>query len=310
MAAQLPFGTDAGYIAAHNETHRSVVALEASKPHYDGAEFIANVEQVPDTGTPTTLALAINGANRIKALMNDHYTRHNGGNGKKIYAHKVVDNANTISAADMSAGSTYEATILTSLKTMIDELRADYIAHIASASYHAAPDVTNVLGAIPVITTYDDATEALNNLKAQYNAHIVFSSGGSPHSNPDGTNGVTAPNAVVTDLDSLVMLANQLKSKYNAHRTQATVHIANDAVNVVTGADVAFPGDLFTLANAIKSSYEAHRASTTYHESADSTNTISAANATTVTTLIALVAELYTDVTAHFRFAPVTRAVR
>jgi hypothetical protein len=321
MASQLPPGSDSNYIAAQNETHRSVVALEfagGSKPHYDGPEFLpGGIEQVPGAA-PTTLAVAVNRANEIKALLNDHYSRHNAGSGRKIYAHKVVDAANPVVTADMAAGSTFEAALLASLVTLTNSLRLAFVAHGANlkpdgtaSGVHATADVTNILGGLPVLTDFAGVADALNLLKGTYNDHIAFSAGGSPHLTADSTNGVSAANADSSNLDTLLTLANQLRTKLLAHFTQSGVHSVDDTFNNATvTAAATYPANLFALANEIKASYGAHRQSTTYHEVADGTNTISASDATTVATLIALVAELATDVAAHFRFAPVTRAVR
>lgn len=305
--------TPTNLINGHNETHRSVVALETAVPHYDGAEWsTGGVEQVlaSSYSSPTTLTDAVNVLNAAKALYNLHLGYHNSGNGKKIYAHKAVDAANVVSTADMSSGSTLDAALLASIIALATEARTDYEAHRVNASYHAAADTTYILGGSPTITTWTELASELNNLKAQYNGHIAFSSGGSPHSNPDGTNAVTAPNASATDPDSCLTLANQIKSKYNSHRTQATVHVANDTTNIISGSDAAYPATLFTLAIELKGDYNTHRASTTYHQTADSTNTISSSDPTTVASLITIAAEFFTDLDAHFRYAPTTQAFR
>lgn len=306
----------AAMIAAHNETHRWAAATEiagSAKPHYDGPEYSETngAAQLLTVATPTTLATAIDAFNALKALLNLHYGYHNSGSGLKIYAHKVA--TALIAVSDLSAGSVYEAQLLTDLATLIGELRVRYLAHIASATFHAAADTTYILGATPAISSFDDAAVELNNIKAQYNLHIAFSSGGSPHPNPDGTNAVTAPNANASNVDTLVTLANQIKSKFNSHRTQGTVHSSNDTTNIVAGADVALSTALTdgaALPNAIRSSYEAHRASTTYHDSADGTNTITANTYGTVAQLIALALEMYTDIPLHMQFAPISRAMR
>jgi len=320
MAQQLPAGTDAGFIFAHNEVHREVVGLTSAASHYDGPEVLTTgVEQVPavTVATATTLTTAVNAVNECKRLFNDHCGRGNAGSGKKIYAHKTADAANPVATADMDAGSTYEAALLALLITMVNELRLDFTNHGANlkpdgtaSGVHAAADTTNVLGGQPTLTDYAGVADALNLLKNTYNDHIAFSSGGSPHLNPDGSNAVSAANALSTDIDSCITLANQIKAKLTAHYSQATVHSASDTFNTIATADVAYPAGLYTLANALKAAYNLHRASTTYHESADSTNAISSSDASTVTSLITLAAELQTDLSAHLRRAPVTRAVR
>lgn len=321
MAYQITGGSTqptANLITASNEQHRAVVALEASKPHYDSTDYnTSGVKQDIATvhaSAPTTLATAVDVLNTAKAKYNAHLGYHNSGSGLKIYAHKVVDATNTISTADMSAGSTHEATILASLKTLIDELRTDYEAHRANSGgvWHAdaiatpTPDTANILGGQPTITSLAEAATELNLLKAVYNAHRTSAS----HLVPDATNVVTSPNCSSTDVDSMVALANELRTDFGAHLGQAGVHAVNDSVNTIAGAAVSLPAGLFDLANELRTDYEAHRASTTYHESADATNTISAAAATTVATLIALAAELRTDIDSHMDNAPISAALR
>ena len=160
------------------------------------------------------------------------------------------------------------------------------------------------------LTTFADLAVELNNLKAQFNSHIAFSAGGSPHLTADSTNGLTSANAVATDLDSMITLANALRTKYTAHLSQATVHTVDDTFNTIGGSAVSYPSGMFALANEIKADYNLHRASTTYHESADGTNTISASTYGTAAQLIALAVELRTDIDAHLAYAPVSRAQR
>lgn len=317
MARQISGGLvqpSVNVIAAHNEVHRSVVALESAKPHYDGPEWSnSGVEQVTASfyNAPTTLAEAIDTLNRIKGLYNDHIGRGNAGSGKKIYAHKTADSTNTISTADMASGSSYEATILAALITLVTELRSDYEAHRTNSggTWHTSVDGTNVLGGQPTISSFAEVASELNLLKAMYQAHRVLTSG-SVHANADSTNTISSANATSTDIDSMITLANELKADFNAHLTQATIHSQSDSVNSTSAADVGYPGGLFTLANEIRGDYELHRASTSYHEAADAANTISSSAASTIAGLIALAVELRTDIDAHMRNAPVSGAMR
>ena len=319
MAYKISSGTvqpAANSIAAHNLTHKSAAAAEiaaSTKAHYDGVEV--GVTGVAETisatlSAPSTLADAVTVFNEAKRILNLHYGYHNTGGTAGVFAHKAATTA--IAVADLSAGSVYDAAALAAVKALIDEFRVDYEAHRVNVTFHAAADTTNVLGGSPTITTWADAAEALNNMKAQLNAHVPFSSGASPHANP-GTTLVTAANAVSTDIDSCITLANDIKAKYNSHRTEATVHSTNDTTNVLSASNAALSTDLTDsggLPNTIRTSYEAHRASTTYHESADSTNTISASTYGTAAQLIALAVELRTDIDAHLAYAPVSRAQR
>lgn len=317
MAIQFTNGSISSNEAlAWNLLHRAEAV--GSNAHYDGPEYsTAGVEQVIDDGVPATLTAACLVLNKAKARFNDHLTRHNGGDNTGTYAHKVVDNANTIAASDMDTGANYESTILTALITLVTELRTDFSNHIANlkpdgsaSGVHGAADSTNVLGGAPTLTTAADVAVELNNIKAQYELHRVFTAGG-VHGSADSTNTVTAANAVATDWDSMITLANQLRTKLNAHDADGTAHSVADTFNTVTGSAVSYPSGLFTLAPAIKTAYEAHRASTTYHATADSTNTLGFSTpVTTIAGLIAAAAEIRTDLNAHLRFARTSQAVR
>lgn len=313
MALQFATGTlPANLVTGLNLLHAA--AWSSGPSHYDLAEVNTSAEeQVPTFFFPSTItdvATACNCTNRIKSLLNDHYGRGNAGSGSKVYGHKTADLANVISTADMADGATYDAALLASVKTLIDELRVDYAAHISNGGgvWHTAADTAHILGGSPTITSWADAAEGLNNIKAQYELHRA--EGASIHAAADSTNTIAAANASSSSPDSCVTLANALRTALNAHRTQSGVHALDDSVNVVSGSAVSYPAGLFTLANACKASINNHRTSTTYHDAADTTNAISSADATTVASLLTLVEEMRVDVTAHFRAGPTTQAVR
>lgn len=305
--------TPANLVAGHNETHRSVVALESAVAHYDGAEWsTGGVEQVlaSSYSSPTTLAQAVDLCNAAKALWNLHLGYHNSGSGKKIYAHKVVDAANVVTTADMSAGSVYEATILASLIALANEESTDYEAHRleTGGDYHATNDTVNVLGTTATLTTFNDVAERLNLLKALINDHMAnLTYHGS------ATSTISAANAVSTDIDSMITLANAIRTAWGTHISSGAAHggaDGDDTANTISLGAVTYPAGLFTLAIELKADMNAHLGSTTYHQVADSTNTISASDPTTVASLITIAAEFFTDIDAHFRLAPVTQAFR
>ena len=92
-------------------------------------------------------------------------------------------------------------------------------------------------------------------------------------------------------------LTNELFGIVNVHFADALAH--DDVSAQLTTALATTLATANTRATAIRTAYEAHRADTDVHPTADATNTISASAATTIATLIALVNELRTDVTAH-----------
>ena len=317
MARQISGGLiqpAANAIAAHNATHRSVVALEAAKPHYDGSEWDpTGAEQVISAtlGVPANLADAITVVLASKVIFNDHLTRHNGGSGLKIFAHKALDAGDHVATPDTAPGATETQTILTALITLVTEERIRYEAHRANGGgvWHTTADTINVLGGLPVLTTFEGVADALNLLKAEYEAHRVLVGGGPVHAMADAVNVVTSPNAVASDIDSCITLANELRTLMNAHRGQAGVHAIDDNINAVAGAAVSYPADLFTLANGVKAASISHFALGAAHEVADAA-VVTAADATTIATLITLAADIRTKLDAHFRNAPVTQAER
>jgi len=297
---------------AHNATHSMWGALY---PHNDGAEWSnadPPVEDVLTGGSPTTLSAAVTVLNNARTLFNAHLGRYDATSGDNIYAHKANDGANLITAAAMSSGATYEATMLAALITLVAECTTDYGNHISNtgATPHTAADTTNVLGTSYTMTTADHVAERLNALKALFNDHIVLTSG-SVHGATGAVDAITAANASATDYDSMRTLANQLKAKLNAHAAQvAAIHGGGaDAVNTVSGADVSYPSGIFDLGTEMITRLNAHFPSTTYHNVAD-TQLIVASTPSTIATLITLAQEVYTDLTAHIRAAPSSRAMR
>jgi len=322
MAHQVPSASapHASVVRAINGNHADYDFTGLS--HYDSSEVDASgVEQYVEGSAPTTIATAATVLNRTKAILNDHYQRHNGGDGSKIYAHKAADNSNTISAPDMD-GAALETTFFTSLKTLFLEIRTNYIAHIGNkkasdgttVAFHGAVDSTNILGGASTIEDkYDLAIEA-NNLKAQFTAHMAFTAGGA-HGAADVTNSISAANASGDDWDALRTLINELRTDFNAHLGNGggSYHGTADTFNPIVGAAVSYPTGLFTLCDAINTSYSAHRQSTTFHEGADSSNTLAAGTfaTTSVALLISNAVLIQTKINAHIRNAPPkSRALR
>lgn len=115
-----------------------------------------------------------------------------------------------------------------------------------------------------------------NELKTDYNAHRVLTSGG-VHGAADSTNAVSSADA--TDIATAITLLNEIRTDYAAHRvlTSGTVHGAADSTNVVTAAVATDGQTALTLALDLKAKYNAHRVLTSggVHGAADSTNVVS-----------------------------------
>jgi hypothetical protein len=291
-------------------------------PHFDGTEVNpSQVELYIDSPTPVDFTSAVTVLNQALSLYNTHLTYSNGGDGIPLYAHLVQDTADVVSVPPMDGGTLYN-TMFNAVLTLYLAIRTSYVNHInnlmpdqTTAAYHTGIDSVNVLGATPVINNEADLAVDMNNLKAQFDLHIVDTTG--VHGAADMTNGITAPNEVSGQLDTAITLVNQLKTKLNAHfALGGSVHTGDfgaDTQNTITAATVAYPGGLFDLVNAIHDAYEAHRVSTTYHNVGDSTNVLNIHlyPVSTITGLISAAADEQTKLNAHFRFAPqYSRAVR
>lgn len=123
------------------------------------------------------------------------------------------------------------ATILSTLIALANEIKADYNSHIANTNgpFHAVVDSANIVTA-PNASDLATAVTLLNEIKADYNAHIA-NTGGAYHAVADTANAVTSANA--SDLPTAVVLANEIKADFNAHRTQQ-VHYVNDTFQLET----------------------------------------------------------------------------
>lgn len=116
---------------------------------------------------------------------------------------------------------------------LTNDLTVNYLAHIASNTYHNDEDTDNTVPSDPV-TTVEEAIARLNAIKAAYTAHIADTN---LHDQADATNTVSASDA--TSITTANTLASELKTDFNAHRVQPGVHDANDSDNVVTESTAA-----------------------------------------------------------------------
>ncbi|HNB04313.1 MAG TPA: hypothetical protein PKV97_00155 [Thauera aminoaromatica] len=323
MAYQVPSASapHANIVAAINGNHASVDST--GKSHWDSTEIDPSGTElyisVPDATDFLTGVAVVNAA---KSLYNTHRTYSNAGINTHIYAHLNSDTTNVVTTADMDGTSLYN-TMFQAIKTLYLEIRTAYVNHInnkkpdqTTAAYHTDIDTVDVLGAVPTINDEADLAVDMNNCKAQYNLHIVNTTG--VHGASDAGNAITAANAVQGNLDTFITLVNQMKTKINAHfATAGMVHtgaFGADNQNTIVGAAVSYPAGLFTLINEIYTDYEAHRADATlYHQVADATNVLTGGYypVTTLAGFVTAAQEQKTKINAHFRNAPAySRAVR
>lgn len=229
--------------------------------------------------------------------------------------------AAVIDAAISGGQAIAETDSLTAMIGSLNQMKASYVAHGASATIHAVADAVNLITAADASDQATSETLA-NDLKAIYNAHRTQAT---VHINDDATNIVTAPNA--TNLPTLVTLvadlkvqlnahyamesrlgeaitfANDVAAMYEAHRilTAGPVHGAADSTNVITAPTATNLATCMALANDTKAMYEAHRIliAGTVHGNFDSIDAITAPDATDLTSLKTLLVDIAAQYAAH-----------
>lgn len=110
--------------------------------------------------------------------------------------------------------SSPDATALASAITLVNELKADYVAHIADAAAHDNADATNTVSAADA-TDLATAITLANELKTDLVAHGT-------QANVHFTNHtVTVSAANASDLATLLTLVNELKVDLNDHLAES-----------------------------------------------------------------------------------------
>ena len=128
-----------------------------------------------------------------------------------------------------------------------NDLKDRFNLHRTRSGVHGTPDLTNVVSSPPA-TDLTSAIVLLNDIRSNFNAHVVMTSG------TPGVHKVSDMDAIVlsqvaSNLPSAVMLASELKRRYEYHRLARRPHIAADTVDILSVADAkavtgVFPGPL------------------------------------------------------------------
>ena len=213
-----------------------------------------------------------------------------------------------------------QATDLTTLKNLLQDLALFYGLHIQSAIFHVTPDTVNVITASTNLDAdvgqYQTSTNLANGLKAALNYHFLKAG---IHYYYD-QNLITTPNAdnsSYTDLSGVVALANALgyastHGAYNNHlsRTRSIVHELLVSDGYVSYGDLTGSPTSFLLSitestlNAFQTQFNAHLVYPGVHQVNDTTNLSTAAQATDTPavwwpTASALVNDIKTQFNAH-----------
>lgn len=149
---------------------------------------------------------------------------------------------------------------------------------LGTATTYTIPNSNTQFDFAPASADLTALNTLLNEIKTDYQAHRVLTSG-SVHGAADSTNTITAANA--SDTATRVALANDLRAKYEAHRilTAGGVHGAADTVDVIVAPVATDDATALILALDLKAKYNAHRVLTagSVHGAADSTNVVTSA---------------------------------
>lgn len=120
------------------------------------------------------------------------------------------------------------ATFTAALVSLVNDIRTEYMTHIASAVYHLVADGINTILS-PAATDLPTSVTLVNELKTKYNLHL---SQAGIHQLDDSLNAESLPVAI--NLQTAISLAYDLKKKYNDHLDQLGVHGSNDITNTVS----------------------------------------------------------------------------
>jgi len=111
-----------------------------------------------------------------------------------------------------------------------------------------------------------------NDIRAKFEAHLVYPAAHSPDDTSDYLDVVDA-----TDLTSLVILVNELKSRFNSHLSKggaSGVHNNVDTVNLAISTDVIDLTSALTLINELRINFNSHRVESGIHFSNDNENVV------------------------------------
>lgn len=150
-----------------------------------------------------------------------------------------------------------QATDILSTESQWNKLRNDVANAWANVTtvFHKGNPASITLEITADATDLATSIALANSLRARLNLHLLSTGDVGAHR---AASAATVTAAVAVDLATAITLANMEKARFNTHRTEAGVHINNDAANVVVSADAVDQATLNTLATEIKNRFNAH----------------------------------------------------
>lgn len=163
----------------------------------------ADSTNVVDAANATTKATAITLGNQLKEMFNAHIIL------IAASVHGAADETNTIVLDDLESDATWSE-----IMAMADALRAGYEAHrvLTTDSVHGAADSTNTVSQAAIGTVQTAINGLLNELKTDFNAHIVLMTS---HAVKNDDMVISTANA--SSLTTSAALAKDLIDSYEDH---------------------------------------------------------------------------------------------
>ena len=201
------------------------VDYEAHRVYLGGSAHAGtDAVNVVTEANATTKATAVDLANELSALMQLNFvnvTSHHGGSGDTVGA------AALLALGVLDGDSTW-----VEIATVADGIRSAYEAHrvLTAGSVHGGADGTNTVTATAIGTFTTALYAGINELKGDFNAHILES--GTSHKLTDSS--MTVSEAAATTTATAQALVNALKVAYTDHISRAEEIIAGALVPLLS----------------------------------------------------------------------------
>ena len=178
-----------------------------------GGSWHAAVDSVNYVGVPLTITGSatdqeiVERLNLLKSVVNDHVVNTAGG----VHSSADTGDVSTSPSATSTTTMDYAAVIV-----LITDLRTTLIAHMGSATYHAAADTVNLVTA-PAPTVTAGFNTLINEMISKYPTHIASTT---YHNVADTTNTLTASS--VSSLGQVLAAAQDLYTQMQGHVREAS----------------------------------------------------------------------------------------
>ena len=145
----------------------------------------------------------------------------------------------------IASGTVNDENGLSSVFTLLNEMRTKINSHAASAAIHTAgADTTNFPITAPLAQDLSTAIALTNKLIVAYSAHesdAALASAWKYHKGQESGTHALASQTAVTDLPGLITMLTDFRTKYNAHDADASAHQTASTFQLVSSAPSSTP---------------------------------------------------------------------